>query len=158
MILLSNGTGCKRQRENAKTELEGQLIPSFNLLLADGATTINTAAIPPGSPVVLMLFSPECSYCAELTDSITSNISALKGIRFYFISPFPMPGLQHFSRQYNLDKHTNVVVGMDYDNFYLLHTRTSVIPLAAVYDTQKRLKKVLAGQASARAIREIAYM
>jgi hypothetical protein len=61
MILQSNVSRAERQRfEEMRPVPEGQILPAFNLFLSDGVTKISTGAIPAGSPIVLVLFSPEC--------------------------------------------------------------------------------------------------
>ena len=157
MILqLNNIYRAQRQQLKAAQE-EAQPIPSFNLLLTDGVTKITTGTIPPGNPIVLVLFSPECPYCRAEIDSIVGQIRKLADIRFYFVTPCPISEVQEFSRQHHLDEYRNIIVGMDYDNFLLRFSGTKVIPYTAVYDGNRRLKDAIFGQTNDRKIKEIAY-
>lgn len=156
MILLLTDVN-RAQRQLSKPDPEGQPIPTFNILLTDGVTRVSTGTIPPGSPVVLVLFSPQCPYCTDLVESIVPQIGVLPDIRFYFITPCPMAEVQQFSRHYQLNKYANVVVGMDYDNFLLCHTNTRAIPYTAVYDGNMQLKEAVFGQTDGRRIKEIVY-
>lgn len=157
MKQMSSSISCNHPKQHLKTGLQGDLLPPFNLLLTDGNTTISTGSIPLGNPVVLLLFSPHCLNCRALTESIVANMSRMAGIRFYFVTPCPLPELQQFCREYHLEKYTNVVAGMDLTNFFLLWTNTSVIPYTAIYDHQKRLKLVITHQPNDQIIREMTY-
>jgi len=158
MILQSNVNRAERQQfAEMRPVRDGELLPSFSLLLADGVTKLNTATIPPGSPVVLVLFSPDCPYCLAEIDSIVGQIRGLADIRFFFVTPCPMREIQAFSRQYYLDSYPNIVVGMDPNNFLLRFSRTKVIPYTAIYDEDKRLKEAVFGQTDAQKIKEIIY-
>jgi thiol-disulfide isomerase/thioredoxin len=156
MILQSNVNRARRQQfQEMRPVPEVQSLPSFNLLLSDGVTRINTGAIPSGSPIVLVLFSPECPYCFSEIDSIVRQIRTLTDIRFFFVTPCPMREVQEFSRQYRLDTHPTIMVGMDYDNFLLRFSRTKVIPYTAIYDGEKRLLEAVFGQTDDRKIKAI---
>ncbi len=157
MILpLSNADRARRQQFQELTAVpEAQLIPSFTLLLSDGVTKVSTGTIPPGRPVILLLFSPECPYCRGEIESITRQIRTLTDIRFYFITPCAIDEVREFSREYRLDCYPNIVVGIDRQNFLLRFSRTKVIPYTAIYDADKRLKEAVFGQTNDRKIREI---
>jgi thiol-disulfide isomerase/thioredoxin len=157
MILpLSNADRAGRQQfQQLRPVPEAQYVPSFNLLLSDGVTTFSTGAIPPGHPVVLVLFSPECPYCRVEIESIIRQIRTLTNIRFYFITPCAVDEVQEFSREYRLDSYPNIVVGIDRQNFLLRFSRTKVIPYTAIYDADKRLKEAVFGQTNDRKIKEI---
>ena len=157
MILLqSNVNRAGRQQfQEMRPVPEAESLPSFNLLLSDGVTRINTGSIPPGSPIVLVLFSPECPYCLSAIGSIVKQIRTLTDIRFFFVTPCPMREVQDFSRQYQLELYPTIVVGIDGDNFLLRFSRTKVIPYTAIYDGEKRLIEAVFGQTDDRKITEI---
>jgi thiol-disulfide isomerase/thioredoxin len=159
MILLqSNVNRAGRQQfQEMRPVPEAQSLPSFNLLLSDGVTRVNTGAIPSGSPIVLVLFSPECPYCLSEIDSIVKQMRTLTDIRLYFVTPCPIGEVQEFCRQYRLDNYPTIMVGMDYDNFLLRFSRTKVIPYTAIYDGEKRLIEAVFGQTDDRKIKEILW-
>lgn len=155
-MLQSNVDRAGRQQfAEMRPVRDGDLLPSFLLLLSDGVTKLNTATISPGSPIVLVLFSPECPYCLAEIDSIVKEIRTLADIRFFFVTPCPMGEIQEFSRQYRLDTYPNIVAGMDPKNFLLRFSGTKVIPYTAIYDGDKRLKEAVFGQTDDRKIKEI---
>ncbi|HEV3412596.1 MAG TPA: hypothetical protein VG101_08955 [Puia sp.] len=155
LLYLTNLNGA--QRQPLKPAPEGQPMPSFNLLMTDGVTRISTGAIPPGRPVVLVLFSPECLYCRTEIDSIIGQMLTLADIRFFFVTPCPIADVREFSLEYRLDKYPNVVVGMDYDNFLLRFSGTKIIPYTAIYDEDLRLREAMFGRATDRKIKEVLF-
>jgi thiol-disulfide isomerase/thioredoxin len=157
MILpLSNADRAGRQQfQPLRPVPEAQHMPAFNLLLADGFTSFSTGAIPPGRPVVLALFSPECPYCRAEIESIIGQIRSLTDIRFYFVTPCALDEVQEFSREYRLDTYPNIVVGIDRQNFLLRFSRTKVIPYTAIYDADKQLMEAVFGQTDDRKIKAV---
>ncbi len=155
-MLQSNVNRAERQRfAEMRPVRDGEILPSFPLILSDGVTKLNTATISPGSPVVLVLFSPECPYCLAEIDSIVGQIHTLTDVRFFFVTPCPMREIQAFSHKYRLDTYPNIVAGMDPYNFLLRFSGTKVIPYTAIYDGDKRLKEAVFGQTDDRKIKEI---
>jgi thiol-disulfide isomerase/thioredoxin len=139
-----------------KTGLEGRLLPSFDLLLTDSTTHLNTADIPTGKPIIVIGFSPWCVHCQAETRDILKNIRQLSNVRIYYVTAFPFSDMQIFYKHYNLSQHPNIVMGQDAKNFYLSYFKTSGIPYTAVFDSKKRLKTVFAGEADAQKLAKIA--
>src|SRR5258708_26803846 len=103
--------GChnRNDRPVMPTGLEGKPLPSFDVLLSDSSTRLNTADIPKGKPIVLLYLSPECPYClAELT-TILNNMSSLGDTRFYIFTTWPFRQFKAFYTHYQLEKYHNIV-------------------------------------------------
>jgi len=60
---------------------EGETIPSFDFLLSDSITRVNTATIPEGTPIALLYFSPDCEHCQHETETIIHHMDSLKQVR-----------------------------------------------------------------------------
>jgi thiol-disulfide isomerase/thioredoxin len=156
LFLLSiNIYGCFN-RPTEKTGLEGNTMPSFDLLLEDSITNLNTANIPSGKPIVLFFFGPYCPYSRVQMESIVTNIKSLTNIQFYIFTRSPFKDMKLFSTYYQLRKYKNIAVGIDYTNYFGSYFKTPGVPYTAIYDTKKRLKQVLIGKSSAALIKDIA--
>lgn len=84
-----------------KTGMEGRLLPSFDLLLTDSVTHLNTADIPSGKPIIVIGFSPTCGHCGAETEEIVKHISQLKDTRIYFLSSASITQMRGFTATSN---------------------------------------------------------
>ena len=146
---------CKNEHVQIKTGLEGKLMPSFNLLLMDSTTKLNTQNIPVGESIVLFYFSPKCPYCKAQTEDLIEDIKSLKHIRFYLISNFPFEDIQKYCTRYHLEKYSNIIVASDYEMFFNQYFKAEGLPYLAIYDSDKKLKQVLLGQVKTNLIKNI---
>lgn len=132
-----------------KTGMEGRLLPSFNLLLPDSVTYLNTNDIPTGKPVIVIGFDPYCTHCQQETRDIVKNIRQFKDMRIYWATPYQFKDMMKFSSVYKLADHPNLTIGRDSANFFLPYFKAKGVPYTAVFDSKKRLKLVFPGQVTA---------
>jgi thiol-disulfide isomerase/thioredoxin len=143
-------------KEPEKTGLEGQPLPSFNLLLSDSATWLNTSRIPPGKPIALFYFSPICPHCRTQTKEIIEDMDRLKDIQFYFITSFPFKAMKKYYKEYNLEKFNNITMGRDTAHFVGDYFETSGVPYMAIYGKNKKLNKAFLGKIYSSQIKKVA--
>jgi thiol-disulfide isomerase/thioredoxin len=155
LLVLASLCGCA-SRHKEKSGLEGKSLPSFNLFLSDSTTHFNTSQIPTGKPVVLFFFGPYCPYSrAEMAD-IVDHMKTLQEIQFYVFTTAQFPDMKNFYKEYQLQKYRNIVVGIDYTNFFGSYFKAPGVPYLAVYDAQKKLKEVLVGKSDVSVLKQIA--
>lgn len=129
-----------------KTGLEGRLLPSFNLLLTDSVTRLNTADIPTGKPLIVIGFSPSCTHCQAETRDIIKNIDQFKDIRIYYMTPYPFDQMQTFYRYFKLSRYPNIVMGRDSTNTFMSYFKAQGVPFIGVFDSRKRLLQAVNSQ------------
>jgi hypothetical protein len=132
-----------------KTGMEGRLLPSLNLLLMDSVTHFNTEDIPTGQPFIIIGFSPWCIHCQRETDDIMRHITMFRHIPIYYVTPLPYGPTKAFYKGYKMQEHANIVMGLDAKNNFMTYFKANGIPFTAIFDAQKRLKKVISGEAVA---------
>jgi len=130
---------CKYQK-NA-----GELFPSFDILLADSSTHLNTGSVEEGNPLALLYFSPDCEHCQKETEDILQHMDALKQARFFFVTNDPFDRLKVFKGYYKLDQYPNVVLGRDEQFFLLRHFKGILPPYLVLYDRNKRQRAAYQG-------------
>jgi thiol-disulfide isomerase/thioredoxin len=116
----------------------GEPLPSFDILLADSSTHVNTAQVEAGRPIVLMYFSPDCEHCQKETKDILQHMNALHEARFLFVTIDAFDRLQVFNKYYQLSKYPNVMLGRDEQFFLLRHFRGIAPPYLVLYDRNKK--------------------
>jgi Methylamine utilisation protein MauE len=137
---------------NVKTGMEGRLLPSFDLLLADSITHFNTADIPKGQPFIVIGFSPFCTHCQAETRSILSHIQQFRNTRIYYVTPFPFDEMKVFYRHYKLSQYPNITMGRDLKDSFLRYFQAPGVPCTIVFDAKKRAKLVMLTEADAIAL------
>jgi len=132
-----------------KTGFEGRLLPSFKIFLSDSITYLNTNDIPLGKPFIIVGFSPTCKHCAAETENIIRNIDRFKGMRIYFVTPYPFSEMKGFYRYFKISKYPSLVMGTDTNNFFMSYFKAEGVPFTAIFDSKKRLKQAMGSQANA---------
>jgi thiol-disulfide isomerase/thioredoxin len=153
-LIVTQISSCSQQKSTIVTGLEGKKMPSFNLLLMDSVTHLNTTNIAQGTPTVLFYFSPYCPYCKAQAKDIIKNINSVSNIRFYLLSNFPFPDVKKYYSA--LKKYSNITVTQDLDNFFGDYFHTPGVPFIAIYDKNKNLKKAFIGNVPTDIIRTVA--
>jgi thiol-disulfide isomerase/thioredoxin len=156
LFLLIAMVGCNsNDPSQPKTGLEGKLLPATNLLLADSTTHLNTANIPAGSPIVVFLYNPHCPYCRAQMGEITSDMKDFAHVRFYLLTDASYADMQSFYKDFQLQKYQNVVEGIDSSDFFVNYFQARGVPYMAVYDPQKKLKRVFIGKSDLNDIKDV---
>ncbi|MGF6850207.1 thiol-disulfide isomerase/thioredoxin [Chitinophaga sp. W3I9] len=129
-----------------QTGKENQLLPTFNIILADSSTTnINTDNIPVGKPIVLFYFSPYCPFCKMEMKEIVKNINRLGNIEFYILTPYSFTEMKNFYDEFDLKRFNNIKTGIDNQLFIGKYFNTVSIPYIAIYGQDKRLNGAFVG-------------
>jgi hypothetical protein len=139
-----------------KTGMEGRSLPSVDLLLPDSVTHFNTLDIPTGQPFIVIGFSPWCIHCQGETRDIIRHIREFKNIRIYYITDYPFSPMKGFYKHFKLAQYPNIMMGKDSINLFMSYFKATGTPFTAIFDANKRLRQVMAGQADARKLAKLA--
>jgi len=126
-------------------------LPAFNIKLMDSATIFNTYNIPEGKPIALMLFSPDCGHCRRTIKSLIKGMDSLKDIQFYLITGYHGYGaIRDFYEEHHLSRYENIkMVGRDAEFFFIDFYKTKFVPDIVLYDSHKKLVKLIEGETTA---------
>jgi len=138
------------------TGMEGKSMASFEFLLLDSTTKISTASIPEGRPVVMVYFSPYCPFSQAEVRNLAGNLKSLEGVRVYLLTNYPLGVLRTFDSAFNLDKSPSLVTGQDYAEKFISAYNPPRVPVTAIFDRKKKLKKAFIGTMTAEQIKSIA--
>ena len=139
LLGLSSLIGCRQ--EPVAT------LPAFDLLLADGATILNTGSLPEGNISMFIHFDSDCKGCQKETRSLLQHMDALKDVSIYFITAQELEQAKVFRDHFKLASYSNIAVAQDVALFFPRHFNNGVTPLLALYDRKQRLRAVFEGEA-----------
>jgi thiol-disulfide isomerase/thioredoxin len=142
--------------EPQKTGMEGKPLPGFNLLLPDSSTWINTSQASKGKPIALYYFNPYCPYCKAQTNEIIEDMDKLKGIQFYFITPYPFADMKKFWKEYQLGKYPNISIGIDTASAMGNYFEVTGVPYIAIYGKDQKLNNTFMGKIFSSQIKQVA--
>src|SRR5579875_1201339 len=86
-------------------------LPPVQLLLSDSTTMYTKANFPKKKPVLLILFSPDCSHCQHETEEMIKHKDELKNIQIVMATLESLENMRAFIDKYQLAQMPNVVVG-----------------------------------------------
>ena len=120
-------------------------LPPLQILLGDSTTRFTKENLPAKKPVLLMLFSPECSHCQQEAEALRAHKEDIKNIQVVMVTFHPLWQMNEFVNNYKLNDLDNVVVGKDIHlilpSFYAIHN----LPFHALYDKKGKLIDVFEG-------------
>lgn len=138
-----------------KTGMEGRPLPAFDMQLYDSVSHLNSTNIPTGKPLIVIGFSPFCKHCQAETADIIKNIDKFKDARICFTTGYPLIEMQRYYRYYHIKQYPNIIMGRDSTNTFLKFFKADAIPYTAIYDSEKRLKRVINKQTDATTLAKI---
>jgi thioredoxin-related protein len=114
-------------------------IPALQLLLSDSATVYKKDRLPHDKPVLIMLFSPECSHCNHTADEMEQLKDSLQNIEIVMATMHPIWLMKDFAERHKLTDWKNIVFGKDI--YYILPSFYQVrsLPFMALYDKKGNL-------------------
>lgn len=125
--------------------LRNPTLPSFSLLMEDSTHWITQHSLRRGVPVIIMLFSPDCSHCREQTVIFKKNMDRLRHTEIVMTTFQPLHKIRDFCREYELHQHKNIHVGRDVKFFFAPFYRIKYAPFLAIYDRQHQFVKAFEG-------------
>jgi thioredoxin-related protein len=144
-LIISTIFGCY-SKEPEKTGKEGQLMPTFKLLLTDSVTYFDSKDISTGKPTVLFFYGPNCPYSrAQMKDMIEEK-SLIKNIHFYVFTTAPFSEMKIFNTNYQLNKYLNITSGLLMGHSIVSYFNITGVPFTAIYDKDKKLIHAFQGK------------
>src|SRR5215208_3894963 len=89
------------------------VLPPFQILLSDSTTLYKKENVPEKTPVLFMVFSPDCSHCQHEAEELTVHKNELKNVQIVLVTMHPLWMMKEFISTYKLSELSNVMVGKD---------------------------------------------
>jgi hypothetical protein len=143
LLLINSLMGCRSDGSGGPKEKSP--LPSLTMRLMDTTSFLNTDQIKAGAPLVIIYFSPDCSHCREETRQLLSHMDMFRNVHILLLTPMPYDDLVYFYKEFNLKSYSNLTVGQDDHLSFYHYFNPRQIPYTAIYDSGKKLSKVIIG-------------
>jgi hypothetical protein len=120
-------------------------VPAFDLLLADSVSHYTISDLPRSTPVLIILFDPNCDHCKHETEAILKSIDSLKNIQIVMATNAEFADLKKFYQHYNLAKFTNIIAGVELKAYLAVFFAIHNLPYLAMYNGRGVLLKTHEG-------------
>jgi thioredoxin-related protein len=120
-------------------------LPAIQVLLGDSTTKYSRDDFPKKTPVLLMLFSPDCSHCQHTAEEMVKAKEQLKDIHIVMATLHSITQMNEFVEKYGLSQMSNVVVGKDIYFFMPHFYDVKSMPYMAFYNKKGELIQGLQG-------------
>jgi len=99
--------------------------------------------------ILVMIFNPTCSHCANETDLLERNMELFKKSKLVMVcNPMLRNNLPDFVKQHSIKKYPNIYVGVDSNGFMGKTFQYHLLPQINVYDKNRKLVKIFSGDIS----------
>lgn len=88
-------------------------LPPLQILLGDSSTKYTKADIPKKRPVLIMLFSPDCSHCQHTAEELLAHKDDFKDIQIIMTTVHSISQMNDFVQKYRLNEMPGLTVGKD---------------------------------------------
>lgn len=122
--------------------------PPVKLLKTDSVTYFTKDELKKKSPVMLMIFNPQCEHCQHETEAIIKNIADFKKVQIVMAALAPFDSMKVFYKKYRLDQFDNITVGQDKQTFLPAFYMMRNLPFFGFYNQKKELISVFEGALS----------
>jgi thioredoxin-related protein len=146
LLLVSfwNAAAQHNPADSLPQHLKGLPLPDFKIERPDGSA-FYTENLPNDKAVIIILFSPECEHCQQLTKELTEQAHRYKKTHFVMATTLPADKMAAFYKQYRIDQFRNITMGRDVLFFFSRYYQSHYLPMVAVYNRNRELKRVYDG-------------
>jgi thioredoxin-related protein len=129
--------------------------PPVKLLMPDSVSFFTQKDLTKKTPVMLMLFNPQCEHCRHETEELIKNIDKFKNIQVIMTTSMAFDSMLAFREKYQLARYENIVVAQDTHYFLFSYYLNHSLPFLAFYNKKKELISVFEGSLPISAVLEL---
>ena len=138
--MLGSGIVAKAQADTTTAPYKRfPSLPPIQILLSDSVTMFTKADLKENKPLLLMIFSPDCSHCQHETEEMIAHKDEMKDIQIVMITLYSFEKMKDFITRYKLDQLPNVTVGRDINYFTPGFYSLRNLPFMAMYGKNGQL-------------------
>lgn len=120
-------------------------LPQVKLLLPDSVTYFTNNDLKRKTPVMIMLFHPQCEHCRHETEELVQNIGKFEDIQIIMTTSMHFDSMMAFRDKYQLAKYKNIIVAQDIHFSLISFFAVRNLPFLAFYNKKQELISAFEG-------------
>ncbi|PWV44526.1 thioredoxin family protein [Chitinophaga sp. S165] len=130
-------------------------LPPIVLLKGDTVSKFSSDSLVKGRPTLLYFYGPGCLQCDTFSRKLLDSIDLVKDVNLLFISAGSFHEVKTYQQKYNVERFSNVKLGLDYNNAFIKFYGGVALPLLVFYDRNQQIKRANYGPMTMDTIRGI---
>ncbi len=132
-----------------------KVLPQIVLLKGDTVSKFGTDSLAKGRPILLYFYGPGCLQCDTLSRKLVDSMDVVKDVNLLFISAGSFHEVKNYQKKYDVERFSNVRLGLDYNNAFIKFYGGVAYPLLVFYDKNRQIKRANYGPMTMDTIRAI---
>lgn len=109
-------------------------IPEFSVITAPDSAVFTDKNLKKFKPLLVMIFSPDCSHCQHETQLIEKNMEHFKDAQILMVTWLPYNTLVPFSKTYGTSEYPNITLAHDPHDFFYGYYEMHKYPKVIIYN------------------------
>jgi len=137
---------CFPQQDTSLLYLRFPTIPPFKLIKVPDSTYFTKDDLKKKTPTIVMVFSPDCEHCQEMTKQITANIKLFKKAQIVMATPVGFSYVKKFYEEYKISNYSAITMGRDPTYFLGTFYKVRSFPAIFIYNKKGQLVNWFTGE------------
>ena len=137
---------CFPQQDTSLLYLRFPTIPPFKLINVPDSTYFIKDDLKKKTPTIVMVFSPDCEHCQEMTKQITANIKLFKKAQIVMATPVGFSYVKKFYEEYKISNYSAITMGRDPTYFLGTFYKVRSFPAIFIYNKKGQLVNWFTGE------------
>jgi thioredoxin-related protein len=134
------------QQDTSLIYLRFPTVPPFKLTKMPDSTVFTKDNLKRKKPTIIMVFSPDCEHCQEMTKQITANIHLFKKAQIVMATPLEFGYVKKFYEEYKIADYPNITMGRDPGYFLGTFYKVRSFPAIFIYNKKGSLVNWFTGE------------
>jgi thioredoxin-related protein len=134
------------QQDTSLIYLRFPTIPPFKLTKVPDSTVFTKDNLKKKRPTIVMVFSPDCEHCQQMTKEITANIKLFKKAQIVMATPLEFNYVKKFYEEYKIADYPNITMGRDPSYFLGTFYKVRSFPAIFIYNKKGQLVNWFTGE------------
>ncbi len=114
--------------------VEKGTIPAFSIIESPDSTAFTDKDLKKNTPLLVMIFSPECGHCQHEAQMIEQNMEHFKDAQILMVTWLEYSSLAKFASKYGTSKYSNITLAQDPNDFFYDFYEVHRYPKLVVYN------------------------
>jgi len=146
LVLLAGFQIADAQTDTIPGYQKNPKIPTFsNFMIVPDSVKFGNESLKKNMPVMIMIFSPDCSHCKIATEELIKHMDLFKNVQIVMASPMDFINIKKFYEDYKIPTYPNITMGRDGTYSFGTFYKVKSYPSIYLYDKKGDFVKAFQG-------------